>query len=249
MNRAALKRWIPPAILERHRARLAQRFLREAGATPETARLQLPVRTLAELFPGIENTRLVFDAGGIARPRDMVLPLPEALSLSAIASYLQPHRSFEIGTFTGVSTLALALNAPDAQIWTLDLPDEALQQFAFRFEVGSVWQNAARRDEKLRSHIMQLRGDSRRFDYAPYENQMDLVLVDANHAYDWARDDSRHALQMLAPNGVIIWDDYDWSEHPDCAGVARALHELSREIEIFHLAGTRLAVHRAISKT
>src|SRR5688572_13334595 len=42
--------------------------------------------------------------------------------LGSMCQLQRPKRIFEFGTFEGYSALALALNAPQAQVFTLDLP-------------------------------------------------------------------------------------------------------------------------------
>ena len=44
--------------------------------------------------------------------------------LATVVSAIQPRKIMEVGTFRGVSSLTMALNAPDAEIYTFDLPDE-----------------------------------------------------------------------------------------------------------------------------
>ncbi len=50
--------------------------------------------------------------------------VPYAL-LATIVSALNPKKIFEVGTFRGATALTMALNAPYADIYTLDLPLEA----------------------------------------------------------------------------------------------------------------------------
>ena len=56
--------------------------------------------------------------------------------------------------------------------------------------------------------ICQLFGNSITFDYSPYENAIDLVVVDADHSYDFVRPDTESAFRLLRPGGTILWDDY-----------------------------------------
>lgn len=64
-----------------------------------------------------------------------------------------------------------------------------------------------------------------------------------NHTYDFVRVDSEHALAMLRPGGLIVWDDYVWTERaPECAGVTRRVNELAVTRPVRRIAGTRLAL-------
>jgi Methyltransferase domain len=157
----------------------------------------------------------------------------------------------EIGTFDGRTTLNLAINAPQARVFTLDLPadqptlyalasgerqyvDKPLPGARFR-ECDPAWRGAARR-------INQLLGDSATFDWSPYVGRAGLVFVDGSHAYEYVRKDSETALRLVAQGGTVLWHDYGRWE-----GVSRALDELDaeRRLGLRHIAGTSLVVWRA----
>ena len=175
----------------------------------------------------------------------------ERFCIAALAQVTKPTNIFEFGTYDGTTTLLLARAAPEARITTLDLPPDVVgeldltaeQQLSLVGGVGSKF-----RDEPERSRITQLLGDSRTFDFAAYENQMGLILVDGSHDYDCVRSDSENALRMLAPGGMIIWDDYT----PLWRAVVRAVDELSesRGFALTRLVPTELVVYdssRAVS--
>ncbi len=157
----------------------------------------------------------------------------------------------EIGTFDGRTTLNLAVNAPQARVFTLDLPPDQPTLYALasgerpyvdkpqpgaRFrDCDPAWRGAAGR-------IKQLLGDSATFDWSPYAGRAGLVFVDGSHAYDYVRKDSETALRLVAPGGTVLWHDYGCWE-----GVSRALDELEAErvLGLRHIAGTSLVVWRA----
>jgi hypothetical protein len=73
---------------------------------------------------------------------------------------------------------------------------------------------------------------------------MNLVVVDADHTYEFVCKDTETALALLAPSGIIVWDDYVWNErNPECAGVTRCLNELARTKKVYQIDGTRLAIY------
>src|SRR5262249_13779523 len=157
----------------------------------------------------------------------------------------------EIGTFDGRTTLNLAVNAADADVFTLDLPPDERAAFALapgerqyvdkpqpgaRFRAaGPRWQAAARR-------ITQLLGASATYDWSPYRGRAGLVFVDGSHAYDYVRKDSETAMGLVAAGGTVLWHDYGRWE-----GVSRALDELEaqRRLGLCHIAGTSLVAWRA----
>ena len=158
---------------------------------------------------------------------------------------------FEIGTFDGRTSLNLAMSAPrGCQIYTLDLPPDV----ATKFSIAEGEQHmvdkprSGVRCDKYRAEfpetigrIHQLYGDSATFDYRPYHNSCSLVFVDGSHAYDYAMSDTRAAMELVAPGGVIIWHDYGIWE-----GVNRALEELEAEqnLGLKNIRGTSLVYWR-----
>ena len=202
---------------------------------------RLPRATLEELFPGIGGLTISMQH----EVRDRALLHAEAYVLSLTTAFIQPKRIFEIGTATGQSTLLMARQAPEAAIETLDLgsvePALGVQQDEHPWaELESI--GAAFVGTEHAAHITQHLGDSATFDYEPFAGAVDLVFVDGAHTYEYVRSDSRNALRMLAPAGVIVWDHCNY-QNP---GVSKALHELHEAgTEVYRVHGTRLAVHRA----
>ena len=171
--------------------------------------------------------------------------LLELLVLARVVRELRPQRLFEIGTFDGRTTLALAMNAPnDAQVYTLDLPAESPTALAIerseRAFVDKPVSGARFLGTDAARKITQLFGDSATFDFSPY--RAELVFVDASHSYEYVLNDSARALAIIGDSpGVIVWHDY--GEWP---GVTRALDELatsdSRFTNLRWIRGTTLAV-------
>jgi predicted O-methyltransferase YrrM len=224
-------------------ARRDFRFTKELlsfGLTYEQ-RPKAPMADLFTLFPDAED--LPVDMGVVRYRRSNVNPF-ELFTLKAVVMLLRPARIFELGTFDGATTLALAQSAPEAEVLTLDLPDSAVAHDAsdagemenlHRGGVGSRFSGTA---ESAR--ITQLRGDSTTFDFSPYTGSVDLVFVDACHDYPYVRADSQTALRLVSPGGVVMWHDYQrgWP------GVVRAVDEVTAGRDVHHVAGTDFAVVR-----
>jgi predicted O-methyltransferase YrrM len=203
----------------------------------------------APRLPSIGVDELTSPTTSVALPEPIAndgnVSLLELLVLARLVRERQPERIFEIGTFDGRTTLALAMNAPsDAKVYTLDLPSETRTALAIerseRAFVDKPASGARFHGTEAAQKITQLFGDSATFDFSPY--RADLVFVDASHAYEYVLNDSARALAMLGNSrGVIVWHDY--GEWP---GVTRALDELARSDERFRalrwVEGTTLAV-------
>jgi predicted O-methyltransferase YrrM len=160
---------------------------------------------------------------------------------------------FEFGTCTGKTTYLLATNAPtDAIVHTITLSPDDINQYrrdgaddahatrtaiaASRF--SSYYYENTPVAGKVRQHF----GDSKAFDHSSLRGKCDLIFVDGSHAYSYVVADSQKSLDMLAPGGVCVWHDYRGPHRPK--GVYKALNELSKKIELRHVAGTSLVVYR-----
>ncbi len=170
------------------------------------------------------------------------LPASELSFLVSAAKYLNCKNVFEFGTCTGATTYNLALNTA-GKVYTLDLPEgtspalklEHAEEEYLQGQFKTVYWS----DKPERGRIQAIRQDSAQFDTKPFAGMMDLIFVDASHSYNYVLNDSQKALQMLNPRGAIVWHDY----MPAWPGVIKALNELSKKIELFHIKGTSLVIH------
>jgi len=160
---------------------------------------------------------------------------------------------FEFGTCTGKTTYLMAANAPGATVTTLTLhPDELVSyQEASGDDRSAV--EAAKQVSAFNSfyyektveaeRITQLYGDSKAFDPGAYKSTMDLIFVDGSHARSYVESDSRKALEMVKPGGIVLWHDY---RGPRIAkDVFFVLNNLANEIDLVRIANTSFVAYRA----
>ena len=160
--------------------------------------------------------------------------------LASLASAIEAHVVFEIGTFNGLTTWTLARNVPQASIHTLDIPPTETPKWAL--DVDDV-HRASEEDlvyKQLPSagEIAQHWSDSATFDFSAWYGKVDLVYIDGAHSEPYVRADTDQALRMLSPEGALVWDDY-WRLSPS---VVKFLHE-RRDLGLYRIPGTRLVVH------
>lgn len=141
-----------------------------------------------------------------------------AFELMAICSIIKDNNCnsvFEIGTFDGRTTRAMAMNLAngDGKIFTLNLEpttnDVSLDtsvvdvQLARKVISGERFMGTSQK-----KYIHQLWGDSAKFDFSPYFNSVDLVFIDGAHSAHYVKNDTEKALQILKKTGgIIIWHD------------------------------------------
>jgi len=178
--------------------------------------------------------------------------IEELCKICLIVKWLRPTRILELGTYNGMTTLQMALNAPpQCMTFTLDLqPEQAAalplgrldelvaKHFRERFNTRTGSYFERRKD----LNIIQLWGDTATFDYSVIDGPVDLVFVDAAHDYENKRRDCETAFRLLSPRGVVLWHDYAQVANPE---VTRCIAEVARERRLFHLRNTNLAVYHA----
>lgn len=169
--------------------------------------------------------------------------LVEFLHLAATTRALQPKTMFEIGTFQGMTTVVLASNS-EGRVWTLDLPPEDSEKDELTDYISSDVDLVRRRvigkwipeffpDNDLeRGPIIQLFGDSMKFDPSPYEDSIELGFIDAAHAVPFVRNDSQKMARMVREErSIVLWHDY---------GGKGAFRPLSQYLETLHSKETPL---------
>lgn len=209
----------------RHRGFL-QKINAHFGRRPPRPPLLLPEIGISDCAPDDLSVEL-----REPEEADGNVALLELLVLARLVKLHRPLSVFEIGTFDGRTTLALAANSPsEARVYTLDLPAAGLRSvrlplaaddpdFVRKAASGSRFQGT-----DCASRISQLYGDSAAFDFSPYAGRMDFVFVDGAHSRPYLLNDSRIALKLLrGGRGVVVWHDYG-----GFAGVTEGLNELYR---------------------
>lgn len=233
---------------------LASEILR-TGRSPRTfirAWARFPVYYLGlravENTPAISVTDIIPNMAEVALPPIGTLKrteynarLDEQIYIGYLISALRARRIFEIGTFDGDTTRYMAeVASPEAHVWTIDLPPEyftegGLQGWFTANDVGRAFHDAPEA-----TRITQLRGDSTAYDYGSYWGTMDLVSVDAAHDYTHGLADSRTALRLVHPDGIVLWHDFT----PQWGRLVHAIREATRGYDLRRIGGTSLVLQR-----
>ena len=136
------------------------------------------------------------------------LPAPTLLGiLWAAAKLSRPARYLEIGSRQGHSLAMVHDAAPACRLTAVDFwPAEyAGEPDSYAFFHG----NLARLGAEAVCH----QGNSH--DLLPtLAGPHDLILVDGDHSQEGAAADLRDAARLLAPGGILLFDDLDHPAHP-----------------------------------
>jgi predicted O-methyltransferase YrrM len=203
----------------------------------------LPSVELTQVFSGVTGLSIelaAFDYRGGS------VSFGELCILASLVRFLLPRVVFEFGTGDGSATLQLALNSPvDCTVYSLDLPegakrtklrmDEGDKEFVGRLSVGERYAGSS-----ASRKIRQIRCDSADFDPSSLVGRVNIVFIDGSHSFEYVKNDTQLAFQMMAPGGVVAWHDYlVWN------GVTDFLEELSKSKQLYHIRGTSLVLHRS----
>lgn len=229
---------------------------RAVAATPPRSLARTVVRTPLEaqaagLLDALPRVELVDITGPITLPVTIEpaaarhawsLGAAEQFVLQAILAGRDVQSAFEIGTFNGGTTRILAEGLPDdGRVTTMDLPPAAFDATQSPDDFTGVDVGRAYRDSPAAGKITQLFQDSLTFDPSPYAARYDLVLVDGGHEYEHGVADTRSALRLVAPGGIILWDDFNAYWH----GLVRGICQEMAGRALGRLAGTSLGVYVA----
>lgn len=169
-------------------------------------------------------------------------------AVASVVRAVEPSSILEFGTFLGVGTLTLALNAPPGcRTVTVDLPDEVSVDDAHGLNQADRELIERRRDRtgeafagsRVADRIEQVRADSLTWRPDASLGPFDLVLIDGGHSTAVVRADTENALRLLSPTGTILWDDY-FHLYPDVVGYLDGLAAAGRRL--FAVRGTNLVI-------
>ena len=161
------------------------------------------------------------------------------------------RKIFEFGTCSGKTTHVMALNtSEDAELFTLTIHPEEVDKLLFDDMDDRRHREVAELEAKFtkfyyeghstEKKITQIFSDSKKFDETELIGKMDLIFIDGAHTRSYVENDTKKAIRMLSPQGVIVWHDYK----PDAPDVFKYLNELSKTIELIHIKDTDLVLYR-----
>ncbi|HEY1745272.1 MAG TPA: class I SAM-dependent methyltransferase [Xanthobacteraceae bacterium] len=116
----------------------------------------------------------------------------ELMILNKLVQRRDPKLIVEFGTFDGRTAMNFAANAPTAKVVTIDFAPQPRV-----FDGQSIANNI---ECKL--------GDSTQLDISPYRGKAEFIFVDGGHDAPVVTSDTLKALDMVSPNGMIVWHDY-----------------------------------------
>ena len=181
------------------------------------AHARIPDRALHDVLAGFPHHPVTEVTLPGPTERDGVGGTSYYHALASIVRARRPRSILEFGTYLGLGTLTMALNAPDnCRIVTVDLPDDAVIDDGHSLNEADRELVRRRRNRtgeafagtRVAHLITQVRADSLTWSPSTDLGHFDLVLVDGGHSTPVVRADTDTARRLLAPGGTVVWDDY-----------------------------------------
>lgn len=190
-------------------------------------RMALPEIDPSTIWPGFDTAPVTID---VLPKGDWSAPTNDIVVLMKLAAVVAPRRILEIGSYRGYTAKALLDAAPDATLTAVDIDPQHGEAY-----VGTPM--ADRVDRRVAPIGLEV--------FTPEERgSFDLVFVDADHQRSAAQHDTDVALQMVSPDGMVLWHDYaNWGWFTGVCGVPEVLNDLAGRLPVGHLLGSNIAIH------
>jgi Methyltransferase domain len=217
----------------------------------------IDVVPVAELQQRLRLTEpLAYPPASLQKPfAKWKMEIDDAPILRYLYRQLRPRRHLEFGTWEGTGT-CYCLEECDAAVWTINLPEgeridgrpvyystaQSIPEGASPVEQRSgldIYQTDAGpfighryRSAGFEPRVTQIYCDSREWNTSEYAGGFfDTVLIDGGHSEDVVLSDTRKALDVVRPGGLILWHDFcpDPSVFGTMTSVIGVVEGLTRE--------------------
>lgn len=134
----------------------------------------------------------------------------ECRAITAVIEHFKMRRILEIGAHTGATAEAILKGNTSIEAhYALDIDESAYFPSTTTFKRGMFVKDP-------RYHLLVTAGGSADFPRDVIKD-FDLVFVDGDHTAKWVEFDTRLAYDVLRPEGVVFWHDYECPEgrNPD----------------------------------
>jgi hypothetical protein len=184
----------------------------------------------------------------------------ESSIICALLALKAPKIIFEFGTFLGFTTSTILRNMnKNSKLYSLDLPKDINGQksdpenidwekiksddaYNDNFltnlvnETGEIYLRGIEGQERLNL----LKQDSLEFDPSTLDimGKTDFIFLDGGHTDEIVRSDTKNSFEMLSPNGILLWHDFNSNTHQKVTDVVR---ECASERLVISIQHTMLA--------
>jgi len=132
------------------------------------------------------------------------MPIRQVAYVFGLARRMDAEKAIEIGRWRGGTTIALAAGmGPAGRLWSIDLGEKAARVLGV--DPDDLDRQTAELASRFGLAVELLRGDSRTVEVETGE--VDVVLIDGDHAYEVARSDFDRFGRRVRVGGAVLLDD------------------------------------------
>ncbi len=142
--------------------------------------------------------------------RNTAISIKNGKLLYRLVKIYKPDEIIEFGTGLGISTAYLASAAPDTKIISIEASDEKIE-----FAGSELKKLGFSNIQLIRAEFDDLLPELRT------EGKKSMIFIDGNHNYHATGKYFRHFRDQLNEEGIIIFDDINWSK-----GMGKAWNEI-----------------------
>lgn len=178
--------------------------------------------------------------------------LRDAEILGCVCRNINKGNMLEIGTSIGHGTALMAMNAPNACIYTVNIPQEEilsgrggkLTTIALeKAEIGSYYRNRGI------NNVVQIFANTAT--WKPNINSLEVAFIDGCHDMDFVFNDTKIILPFIKQHGFILWHDfnpsllynYNWISEV-CRGIEKLYTKEILQGNIFHVKDSWIGIHQ-----
>tara|TARA_Y100000768_G_scaffold384949_1_gene369995 strand:+ start:503 stop:1315 length:813 start_codon:yes stop_codon:yes gene_type:complete len=156
---------------------------------------------------GIEKLQSIKKKFDLKIQRSMSSEHETLFSSIAINNNYKIHKILEIGTFDGYNALLLSKIFPEAEIETIDLPNDN-SKFRDSYQRSDrVDTFIKKRDETLAKSNNITFNQINSIELVNHNNKYDLIWIDGAHGYPIVCIDIINSLKLINDKGIILCDD------------------------------------------
>lgn len=176
----------------------------------------------------------------------------DAESIGTVMCNINPMIALEIGTALGYTTALMALNSPNASIYTINIPPEEiysgeggdLTTIALdKEEIGSYYR------ERGLKNIVQIYENSAKWE--PNIGNIDIAFIDGCHDTNFVYNDTKKVLLNMKPGSFVLWHDfnlnlmnkYNWI-YSICQGIEKLYKDNLIKGRIFQIKDSWVGIYK-----
>lgn len=173
-------------------------------------------------------------------------------SLATVIRNTNPKVLLEIGTANGMGTVLMSVNAPNGQIYTVNIPpEEASSGSGGKLITVAITEQQIGIEYRKRNlnNIHQIMANT--LNWQPNIGKIDVAFIDGSHDKEFVVNDTKKILPHMNSGGFVIWHDfnleltekYNWIGEV-CKGVEELYKEGLVEGRIFHIRDSWMGIYQ-----